>query len=321
MRGVWLREFGGPEVLRPGDVPEPSPRAGEVVIGVEAIGIPFIETQVRSGSAPVPLPELPVVPGNGVGGTVVALGPGGDPALLGTRVVASTGGSGGYAERVAVAEDALIPVPAELETAQAVALLADGRTAMALIRAAAPQAGERVLVQAAGGGVGGLLVQLAASAGAEVVALAGSRRKLDLATELGAAVAVNYREPDWADRVRKIADGGVHIVFDGVGGEIGRASFDLLAPRGRFVMFGAASGAPTDASVREVFERAVALVTGAQLFTSPADVRAMATAALAEAAAGRLRPIIGQTFPLERAADAHRAIESRDTVGKTLLIP
>jgi NADPH:quinone reductase len=321
MRGVWLRKFGGPEVLTPGEVPEPRPGAGQVVVEVEAIGVPFVESQVRSGSAPVPLPTLPIVPGNSVGGTVVALGSGADPALLGARVVASTGGSGGYAERVAVDADRLILLQEELAIPDAVALLADGRTATALNRTAAPDAGEWVLVEAAGGGVGSLLVQLAVNAGAKVVALAGSRRKLDLAAGLGAQVTVNYREADWADRIREATGGGVQIAYDGVGGAVGRAAFELLAPRGRFVMFGAASGSFTDVSVAEVFRRAVVLITGHQLFESPDDLRAMSAHALAEAAAGRLRPIIGQTYPLERAADAHAAIESRAVLGKTLLIP
>ncbi|GII86637.1 NADPH:quinone reductase [Sphaerisporangium siamense] len=320
MRAVWLREFGGPEVLVPGEAPEPIPGPGQVVIEVAVIGIPFIETQVRSGSAPVPLPRLPIIPGNGVGGTVVAVGPGADPGLVGTRVVTSLGGSGGYAERVAAGVDGLIPVPPGLELAQAVALLADGRTAMGLARAAALRPGEWALVESAGGGVGSLLVQLAVNAGARVVAAAGSARKLDLAAELGAEVTVNYAEDGWDVRVSEaVGDAGVQVVFDGVGGAVGRAAFELLPPRGRFVLYGAAGGTVTHATVAEVFARSLTLITGWQLFASPADITAMAAAALDEAVAGRLRPVIGQTFPLEKAADAHAAIEARATLGKTLL--
>ncbi|MFC4591481.1 zinc-binding dehydrogenase [Sphaerisporangium corydalis] len=322
MRAIWLREFGGPEVLVPGEAPEPRPGQGQVVIEVAAIGVPFIETQVRSGSAPVPLPTLPIIPGNGVGGTVIETGPGADPALVGRTVVTSLKGSGGYAERVAADAGGLIAVPPGLDLADAVALLADGRTAMGVIRAAAPRPGEWVLVEAAGGGVGSLLVQLAVNAGAQVVAVAGSRRKLGLAADLGAKATVRYTEDGWDDRVREaVGDAGVDVALDGVGGAIGRAAFELVAPRGRFVMFGAAGGTMTRVTEAEASGRGVDLVTGARILRSPADIRAMAEAALAEAAAGRLRPVVGQTFPLERAAAAHAAIQSRTTLGKTLLIP
>jgi NADPH:quinone reductase len=179
-----------------------------------------------------------------VGGTVVSLGPGVDPALAGTRVVTSTGGSGGYAERVAVDASGLIAVPDGVRLDQAVAVLADGRTALALVRAAALGAGETALVEAAAGGVGSLLVQLAAGAGARVVAAAGGPCKLEVARRLGAAVCVDYGLPDWAERVRSEA-GEVDAAFDGVGGAIGRTAFDLVRGGGRFLSFGLASGAFT----------------------------------------------------------------------------
>jgi NADPH2:quinone reductase len=322
MRAVWLKEFGGPEVLVPGDAPEPEPGPNQVVVEAAAIGIVFVETQVRSGVAPVPLPALPIIPGNGVAGTVVAAGPGADPALVGRRVVTATGGRGGYAERVAVDADGLIPVPPEVDLTDAVALLADGRTAMGIHRVAAPRPGEWVLVESAGGGLGSLLVQLAVQAGARVVAAASSARKLGLAADLGAQVTVDYAEPGWADLVRAATGGaGVEVVLDGVGGSIGRAAFELVAPAGRFLIFGAASGSLTEATVAEVFQRGITVTGTRGVFTSPAAIRALAIDALAEAAAGRLRPVIGQTFPLDRAADAHAAMEARTTLGKTLLIP
>jgi NADPH2:quinone reductase len=293
MRAMWLREFGGPEMLVAADTPDPVPGPGQVLIEVEFANITFVETQVRAGKGPFPV-TLPMIPGNGVGGG---------------RVIASTGGSGGYASRVAVDASALIPVPDGVALDAAVALLADGRTAMSLMAAVAPASGERVLVEAAAGGVGTLLVQLARAAGATVVAAAGGPRKLDVARDLGADVVVDYRSPDWTDRVRE-AVGGLDVVFDGVGGDIGRAAHSLLARGGRMVRFGLASGAwadvPDDALVR-------------MPPASPERLRAFTRAALAEAAAGRLRPVIGQRFPLERAADAHAAIESRATIGKTLL--
>ncbi len=190
MRAIVMREFGPPEVLAPEDVPAPEPGPGQALIAVDLANVTFVETQVRAGRAPNPAmaPALPAIPGNGVGGRVEAVGPGVEPGLVGRRVVTSTGGSGAYAERVAVAAGSLLDVPDGLSLRDAVALLADGRTALGLVRQADPQAGETVLVEAAAGGVGSLLVQLAAAAGARVVALAGGPDKLALARRLGADV-------------------------------------------------------------------------------------------------------------------------------------
>jgi NADPH2:quinone reductase len=315
MRAVWLRKTGGPEVLAAGDAPDPVAGPGQVLIEVELANVTFVETQLRAGTAPFSL-ELPAIPGNGVGGVVAAVGPGVDAHLPGRRVVSSMGGSGGYAELAVVDADEPIEVPAGLGLDAAVALLADGRTAVSLVRAAQPRTGERVLVEAAAGGVGSLLVQLARSEGAEVVAAAGGERKLKLARELGARVAVDYREPDWGERVREEC-GGVDVVFDGVGGDVARVAFELLAPGGRMVSFGLASGEWAQISEEAAAQRGVALVRPGR--PSPEEQRALTEAALTEAAAGRLRPVIGQRFPLERAADAHAAIEARATLGKTLL--
>ena len=315
MRAVVLSEFGPPAVLVPTEVPDPAPGPGQVVVDVELAGITFVETQVRAGRAPNPAmaPALPGILGNGVGGVMAAVGPGLDPALAGTRVVTSTGGSGGYAERVAVDAAGVIAVPDGLALRDAVALLAVGRTAIALMRAATVREGETVLVEAAAGGVGSLLVQLAGAAGARVVAASGGTRKLEVARRLGADATVDYSEPGWAALV-----GPADVAFDGVGGEIGRAAFELVRPGGRFSAFGLASGAFAQVSDEQAEQRGVTVLRGARL--SPDAILELARTALAEAAAGRLRPVIGQTFPLERAADAHAAIESRATVGKTLLV-
>ena len=319
MRAVLLREFGPPERLVAQDVPAPTPGAGQALIDVEFANITFIETQLRAGNAPVRAmsPRLPVVLGNGVGGVVSSVGEGVDAGLVGRRVVSSTGGSGGYAEQVAVEAAALIEVPGELELADAVALLADGRTAIGLIRATDPQPGETVLVEAAAGGVGSLLIQLARHAGARVVAVAGGERKVALATELGADVAVDYTKLRWPDRVRELA-GQVDVVFDGVGGEIGAAAFGLLGRGGRVLAFGMASGTFSQLPEGEAAKRGITVLRGAPI--SPEQMRELSQAALAQAAAGRLHPVIGQRFGLEQAADAHAAIGSRATVGKTLLV-
>jgi NADPH2:quinone reductase len=319
VRAVIVRQFGPPEVLVAGEAPEPSPGEGEVVVDVEFANVTFVETQMRAGRPPRPgmLPALPVIPGNGVGGVVGEVGAGVDPELVGRRVVASLGGSGGYAERVAVAAQRLLEVPGDLALRDAVALLADGRTALSLVRLASPRAGETVLVEAAAGGVGTLLVQLARNAGARVVGLAGGARKLAVARELGADVAIDYREDGWAQQVRDVV-GDVDVAFDGVGGDIGLAAFDLLRAGGRFCPFGMASGRFTAIPEQAAQARGVAVLRGGA--PSPEDLLALSRAALEEAAAGRLRPVIGQEVALEDAAAAHAAIEARTTVGKTLLV-
>jgi NADPH2:quinone reductase len=196
MRAVVLQEFGPPDRLVIGDVPPATPGPRQVLIQVELANVTFVETQVRAGRPPNPamLPALPAVLGNGVGGRVIAVGKEADARVVGSRVVSSTGGSGGYAEQVAVDAGPVISVPPELGLREAVALLADGRTALALMGAAAVRAGETVVVEAAGGGVGSLLVQLAHGAGARVVALAGGSQKLALARELGADVTLDYNQ-------------------------------------------------------------------------------------------------------------------------------
>ncbi len=318
MRVVWLSEFGAPEVLVAGEAPDPVPGHGQVKVEVAYANVTFVETQFRaSGAGPFGgAGALPMIPGNGVGGTVSGVGTGVDPALVGRRVITSTGGSGGYAEFVAVDADALVPVPSTLPLDAAVALLADGRTAMWLVDAAGPRAGDRVLVEAAAGGVGTLLVQLARSAGATVVAAAGGPRKVDLARQLGADLAIDYLQPDWTRRIRA-AFGGVDVVMDGVGGSIGRSAFEVLDEGGRMLSFGLSSGEWAAVSDEDAARRGVRLLRPPR--PSPSQARTLTERAMGEAVAGRLRPVIGQRFPLENAAEAHAAIQARATVGKTLL--
>jgi NADPH2:quinone reductase len=319
VRAVTLSEFGPPEVLVADEAPTPVAGDGEVVVDVELANLTFVETQVRAGRPPHPsmLPPLPAILGNGVGGVVAEVGPGVDVALVGRRVVTSLGGSGGYAERAVAAAQRLVEVPDGLAMRDAVALLADGRTALSLVRLARPREGETVLVEAAAGGVGTLLVQLARNAGARVVALAGGERKLALARELGADVTVDYRDDGWVHEVRD-AVGGADVVFDGVGGDIGVAAFGLLRAGGRFCPFGMASGSFAAVVAEAAEAGGVAVLRGAA--PSPGELVALTRAALEEATAGRLRPVVGQEYMLEDAAAAHAAIEARATVGKTLLL-
>jgi NADPH2:quinone reductase len=313
VRAVVIREFGPPEVLEPAEVAEVRAEPDEVVIEVEFANVTFVETQVRAGRPPHPsmLPKLPAILGNGVGGTVGEGSP-----WAGRQVVASLNGTGGYAERAVSPVARLIGIPDGLAMRDAVALLADGRTALALARHADLRAGETVLVEAAGGGVGTLLVQIARRAGARVVALAGQPRKLALARDLGADVTVDYSHDGWERQVRDLA-GQVDVVFDGVGGDIGLAAFGLLGAGGRFCPFGMASGSFAPVPPDLARDRQVTVRAGAG--GSPEELAELARTALAEAAAGRLRPVVGQEFELAEAARAHAAIEARQTVGKTLL--
>lgn len=318
MRAVIMQAFGPPEVLELAETTGPKPGADEVVIDVEFAGVTFVETQIRAGKPPRPemLPALPAILGNGVGGTVTGVGAGVDRGIAGRRVVASLTGTGGYAARAAAAAERLIEVPGGVTVRDAVALLADGRTALALVDRAGLRPGDTVLVEAAAGGVGTLLVQLARNAGARVVALARGERKLRLARDLGADVVIDYGDSDWPRRVHDAA-GGADVAFDGVGGDIGRAAFDLVRPGGRFCPFGMASGTFTLVPRELVQARQVTVLAGAA--PDAEKLKGLARTALTEAAAGRIRPVVGQEFELARAADAHAAIEARKTIGKTLL--
>src|ERR1700733_1505768 len=272
-----MRPFGPPEVLEAAAGAEPEAGRAQVVIEAEVAIVTFVETQIRAGRAPPPslLPALPAILGNGTGGTVA-----------GRRVVASLNGTGGYAERVVADAGRLIEVPDELSLRDAVALLADGRTALSPAGGAGLTAGETVLVEAAAGSVGTLLVQLARQAGARVVALAGEPGKLALVRDLGADVAVDYRYGDWPDSVRAAVGRG-DVVFDGVGGKVGGAAFGLLGPGGRFYPFGMASGSFAPVTPELAESRQVSVRAGAG--ASPEELAELARTALAEAAAGRLR--------------------------------
>jgi NADPH2:quinone reductase len=320
MKAVVVRGFGPPGVLAVEDVPDPAAGPGEVLIEVTAATVIFLDTRVRAGKGSAAWqPELPYVPGYGVGGVVRDVGAGVDAAILGPRVVASTRG-GGYAELVVAGAPDCVDIPDGLDTLVATALIADGRTAVRLARVARPAIGDWVLVEAAGGGLGSLLVQLARNAGARVIGAASTAEKRALAAELGAAFTVDYAEPDWDDRVRDLTGGeGVDVVFDGVGGEVGMTAFGLVRAGGRFVIHGMASGSMTAPDPQAVQDR------GLEVFGTEAgsEFRAnwLVQLALEEAARGRLVPGLGDVLPLDGAARAHAAIENRSATGKILLTP
>jgi NADPH2:quinone reductase len=318
LRAVRQYEFGPPSVLRLEDVPDPVPAEGFALVRVEASGVHFIDTVIRRGiqMGPMPLPSLPMTPGREVAGVVS----GGE--WDGRRVVAHLGpASGGYAELAAAPVAALHERPSGLSADLAVAMIGTGRTAMSILSTAAITAQDTVLVTAAAGGLGTLFVQAALHAGATVVGAAGGPRKV---ARVGAGApatpprlfAVDYLASDFADQVRAAVD-SVSVVLDGVGGEVRRTAVELLRPGGRLVHYGWSSGDRTPLDEATLAARGVDAVFALGL---PADQRALETAALQQAAAGRLVPAL-QRFALADAATAHAAIEARETVGKVVLIP
>lgn len=323
MRAVQVSSFGGPEVLRVGERPDPVAGAAEVVVKVSVADVLAIDTALRSGEGREYFAiEPPFVPGTGVAGTVVSVGEDVDVAWIGRRVAAITGVMGGYAERAVIPERELVAVPDELALDLAAALINDGRTALALLEGTGIRFKEWALVMPAGSGLGLVLVQLARAAGARVIAAARGTAKLDLARQSGAEVAVDYTQGDWVERVHEATGGsGLDVVFDGVGGQIGRAAFEATARGGRFAGFGDSSGTLAEYDAEEARERGVGVLDPQQVHIGGTDKAArLADQAVNQAAAGRIRPVIGQTFPLERAADAHAAVENRTAVGKSLLL-
>ncbi|MFD7081260.1 zinc-binding dehydrogenase [Streptomyces sp. NPDC002181] len=317
MRAIRVDGYGGPEVLVSVELPDPVPGPGEVVVRAEAVDTIFVETQIRGGWGASFGIHPPYVPGGAAAGTVVAVGEGVDPLWRGRRVVAAPGTKGTYAELVRVPVELLVPVPDGLESAEAAALAHDGVTGSGIAEGLGIGAGERVLILGAAGGMGTLLVQIAVAAGAYVVGAARGERKLALVRELGADRAVDYSEPDWTGAV----GGPVDVLLDGVGGELGLAAFGLVRDGGRVSAHGAPSGGFTALDSAEAERRGIALRGIAEVQFRPAEITRLAGFALAEAAAGRLRPVIARKFPLAEAADAHRAIEARAIPGKALLIP
>ncbi|MET9698028.1 zinc-binding dehydrogenase [Streptomyces sp. NPDC006529] len=317
MRAVRVDGYGGPEVLVPVEAPDPEPGAGEVVVRAGAIDTLYVETQIRGGWGEAFGVRPPYVPGGAAAGHVSAVGEGVDPGLLGRRVLAAPGTKGTYAELIRVPLDLLVPVPDGLGIPEAAALAHDGVTATGITEAIAVRPGERVLILGAAGGMGTLLVQLARAAGARVVGAARGAAKLALVRELGADVVVDYTDPGWTEGV----GGPVDVLLDGVGGELGLAGFGLVRDGGRVSAHGAPSGGFAALDPAEVAARGIALRGIAEVRFGAAETVRLAGAAMAGAVAGRLRPVIGRTFPLAAAADAHRAIESRAIPGKALLLP
>ncbi|MGW6379025.1 zinc-binding dehydrogenase [Rhodococcus sp. NPDC055112] len=325
MEAVVVREFGPAENLRLERVPDPEPGPGRVRIAVEASGVHLVDTAVRSGRpfGPGGLPTVPYVPGREVAGVVERLGAGADSAWLGARVAVSLGNAnGGYARFAVAPTTDLLSVGPGLGAPEAIAMAGTGRTAFGVLEAARLTAGDVVLVTAAAGGLGTLLVQSAHRVGARVIGLAGGPEKTALATALGADLAVDYRQPDWQAKVRAHLGGaGATALLDGVGGDIARGAVELLGRGGRALFFGFASGAPAGFTEAELAERDITAATtlGPAGGFTPDNIRRWAGEALAAAAAGELKPQV-ETLPLAQASVAHARLEGRLTTGKVVLV-
>ena len=325
MRAVEVARFGGPDVLELRDLPDPIPGPGQVLVAASACDVLFVDTMIRSGRGADYFPiRPPYVPGNGVGGTIAALGAEVDTSWLGRRVVAHTGGAGGtggYAELAAVDLSDCAPVTNDVDLLQATAVLHDGTTALRILEKTAPQAGEWILILGAAGGMGLLLVQLLASRGAKVVGAARGSTKREVVSEAGAMAAIDYGDPGWTNEVLGASDGRrPTVVLDGVGGTMGGEAFGLIADGGRFSAHGTPSGSFAQIDRSEAERRGVTVTTIGDLQYGEGDRSRLLAAILGEIGTGEVAALVGQTFSLAEAAKAHLAIESRETVAKTLLV-
>lgn len=329
MRVMQFSRFGGPEVLELVERPIPVPDAGQVLVRVHAAGVNLAEALMRANRYAV-TPSLPAVPGSEVAGTVEAVGRGVRGVERGMRVAvplfASGSNLGGYAEYVSADASLLVPLPDSLSFDAATALMLQGVTALYLVRRI-PANGKTVLVSAAAGGVGSLLVQLARRAGAtSVIAAASTPAKLDLARRLGADAGVNYTDADWVEQVRAATAGaGPDIIYESTGGAVTRAALEALAPGGTLVIYGALNIQEFHLGVPEliglIFRNQSVAGFALPTLLTPEGLRRALAELFDLAACGTLEVTVGGTYSLEHAAAAHRALEARRTVGKLVLLP
>ncbi len=322
IRALVVTSNGGPEVLAVEDRPVPTPGPDEVVIEVAAAGVNFIDVYQRTGVYAIP---TPFVLGGECAGHVSAVGSDVTDFAVGD-LVASADASGAMAGAVAVAVEGVVPVPDGVSAEQAAAAMLQGMTAHYLVTSLfAVGEGHEVLVHAAAGGVGQLLVQLCKARGAHVVATVGAEAKAQIAFELGADAVIRYDEvDDLAEAVRASSHGGVHVAYDGVGKATFDASMAALRRRGMLALFGAASGAVPPVDPQRLNSGGSLFLTRPTLkhYTAERDELLWRSGEILSAIAdGSLRIAIGATYPLERAAEAYRALEGRETTGKLLLLP
>jgi NADPH2:quinone reductase len=326
MKAVQFTRFGPPEVLEIVEVPTPEPEGIEVLVRIHAAGINFFEVLMRADRYAV-TPPLPAFPGVEVAGVVESLGPDADPSLQGARVAvplfAIGRGFGGYAEFVAVNSGSVVRLPENLSFADATALMVQGLTALNMVRRSPPK-GKVVLINAGGGGVGSLLVQLARLEGASmVIAAAGSDDKRKLAISLGADLAVDYTGEDWTASVKAATAGqGADVIYETVGGDIARASLTALAPAGEMLLAAMGRFSFELSEIRSMLDANQSLKGFSLLpLISGGRWRDDLAALFDLAASGALRIVHGGSFSLSQAAEAHRALEERRVGGKVVLVP
>lgn len=323
MRAVRYHVRGGPEVLTLDEIVRPVAGPGEVLVRVEAAGVNFADAVQRgNGFYPVPI-NLPAIAGSEFIGWIESVGAG-VATPIGTRVMGSRI-AGGYAEYVTVSAQELLPVPEDVPAATALALFIQGLTAWFMLTEAAKLCpGETVLIPSAGGGVGSLAVQLASDLGArQIIALATSSSNRKLATEAGATAVIDSSTPDWPELVKGALGGrALDIVLDRGGGASMLAALPLLGPFGRLVVFGSSDGELRDVPVGALLERSISVIgffLASYFVNRPHRLEAGLSSLIQRWREGRLKPVVGQSFPLHKAAEAHALIESRSASGKIIL--
>ena len=322
MKAVRAQSPGGPEVLRYEDVPRPEPKAGEAVVKIEAAGVNFIDVYHRTGAYKA---SFPLTLGQEGAGTVAAVG----PEVVGVRVgdrVASVSMAGSYAEYAAVPAEKLVALPEQVSFEQAAAAMLQGMTAQYLTGSTyLLKAGDTCLVHAAAGGVGQLLCQAAKIHGATVIATAGGQEKTGIALKAGADEVIDYKTEDFEEKVKRITGGkGVHVVYDSVGKATFEKGLNCLARRGMMVLFGQSSGGVGPIDPQVLNQKGSVYLTRPTLFHYVAlreELLERSSQVLGWIRDGVLKLTIFREMPLEKAAEAHRMLEARQTAGKVLLIP
>lgn len=323
MLAIQIERAGGPEVLIPKEIPTPEPGPGQIRVRHGAVGLNYVETYYRSGLYPLTLPK---VLGQEAAGTVDAVGEGVTRFHVGDRAAYAAGSSGAYAEAATIDEGRAVKLPDSISDEIAAAVMLKGLTVEMLVRRCyALKPGQTALVHAAAGGVGSMLVQWAKAIGATVIGTTGSGAKADLARGHGADHVLNHGDPSWPDQVRALTGGaGVNVAYDAVGKTTVDGSMKSLAKRGWLIVYGGASGPVPPIDPLALMRGGSLVLTRPTLFDYIAETReldAAAEALFAMLKSGAVKPQIGQRFALKDSAAAHRALEARQTVGSTLLIP
>ncbi len=323
MKAIQVQKTGGPEVLTLVDLPIPKPKANEAVVKIAASGVNFIDVYFREGRYPA---TLPFTDGQEAAGTVTEVGSEVKSVKAGDRVAFSNV-VGTYAEYAAVPAERLVHVPDKITDQQAAAAMLQGMTAHYLSHTTHQlKQGDTVLIHAAAGGVGLLLVQMARNIGARVIGTAGSEEKAKLAREAGADEVILYTNQDFETETKRLTEGkGVHVVYDGVGQTTFDKGLNVLRPRGHMVLFGASSGpVPAVDPIKQLMAKGSLTLTRPSLIhyvTSRDELQQRAGEVFAMIGAGKLKLRISRTYKLEEVQQAHRDMEGRKTTGKILLVP